>query len=202
MNQNQLIKTMKQLLLIFCYLLSLSALAEDEILLKSGIKETIKTNTFKVDYNERKISYQTNSNKEVTLHFEDFDWVTVGVNKFQSFMLEGSSVSEGYFVLSETATKKLIFRTTQDEDSSLIKYVFYVIDNNNNILDYHSFDNGTSKKSITQRSEIFLKIRYYFADCTDMIQRLELYDQYSTDMSHSRIVSFFKTPIYYNCTSK
>lgn len=192
--------TMKlQLLLIFSFL-SFSAFAEDEILLKSGIKETIKPNTFRVDYTERKISYQTNANsKEVTILFKDFDWVTVGINKFQTFTLDGSSVAEGYFVLSETATKRLIFRSIQDEDSNLIKYAFYVIDINNKILDYHSFDNGTSKKSITQRSEIFLKIRYYFAECTEMMQRLELYDQYSSDMNHNRIVLFFKTPIYYNC---
>jgi hypothetical protein len=191
---------MKHLLLLFFSFTTFLAFAEDEILLKNGTKASIKPNTFRVDYNERKISYQIDgSSKEVTILFQDFDWVTVGINKFQTFKFEGSSVIEGYFVLSETSTKKLIFRSYQEEDSSVVKYSFYIVDNNNKVLDFHAFDNGTNKKSVTQRSEIFLKIRYYFSECSEMLQRLEVYDQYSSDLNHNRILLFFKSPIYYNC---
>ena len=191
---------MKHLLLIFFSFSTFLAFAEDEILLKNGTKALIKPNTFKVDYNEHKISFQTDgSNKEVTILFKDFDWVTVGINKFQTFKFEGSSTVEGYFVLSETNSKKLIFRSFQEEESNLIKYSFYIVDTNNKVLDFHAFDNGASKKSVTQRSEIFLKIRYYFSECTEMLKRLEVYDQFSSDLNHIRILLFFKTPIYYNC---
>ena len=194
------LKTMKHSLLFFFSLCWLTSFAADEILLKNGTKTAIKPNTFRIDYNERKVSYQTDAgNKEITILFKDLDWVTVGVNKFQTFTFEGSSISEGYFVISETTSKKLIFRATQEEDSDSTKYSFYIIDNNNKILDSHSFDNGNNKNSVTQRAEIFLKIRYYFSECVDMMKRLELYDQYSSDLNHNRILLFFKAPIYYNC---
>lgn len=191
---------MKLFLLFFLSFISFSLFAEDEVHLKNGTRIAIKPNTFRIDYNERKVTYQSDSTtKEITILFKDLDWVTVGVNKFQTFIFDGLTISEGYFVISETVSKKLIFRATQEEDSDSTKYSFYIIDNNNKILDFHSFDNGNSKKSVAERAEIFLKIRYYFSECTDMMKRLELYDQYSSDLNHNRILLFFKAPIYYNC---
>ncbi|MCL9809957.1 hypothetical protein [Flavobacterium luminosum] len=191
---------MKLFPLVFFLFYSLFAFSADEIVLKDGSKLTLKTNSFKVNFSENSITYQTlSSSKEQSLSFKDFDYVIAGVNKFQTFNLEGSSSVEGYFVLAESNSKKLIFRSIYNPDGSIARFIFHILNENLQILDSHFFDAGSSKKSVDVRAEIYLKIRHYFSTCTEMMKRLEVYDMNAAESNHVRILLFFKSPMYYKC---
>ncbi len=200
MSCTQISIAMKLFPLVFFLFYSLFAFSADEIVLKDGSKLTLKTNSFKVNFSENSITYQTlSSSKEQSLSFKDFDYVIAGVNKFQTFNLEGSSSAEGYFVLAESNSKKLIFRSIYNPDGSIAKFVFHILNENLQILDSHFFDAGSSKKSVDIRAEIYLKIRHYFSTCTEMMKRLEVYDMNAAESNHVRILLFFKSPMYYKC---
>lgn len=200
MSPTQISITMKVFSLVFFLLFSVFAFSADEIVLKDGSKLTLKANSFKVDFSQNSITYQTlSSSKDQSLSFKDFDYVISGANKFQTLKLEGSSSVEGYFVLAESDSKKLIFRSIYNADGTISKFVFHILNVNHQILDSHFFDAGTSKKSVDVRAEIYLKIRHYFSTCTEMMKRLEVYDMNASESNHIRILLFFKTPMYYNC---
>lgn len=200
MSCTQISIAMKLFPLVFFLFYSLFAFSADEIVLKDGSKLTLKTNSFKVNFSENSITYQTlSSSKEQSLSFKDFDYVIAGVNKFQTFNLEGSSSVEGYFVLAESNSKKLIFRSIYNPDGSIARFIFHILNENLQILDSHFFDAGSSKKSVDVRAEIYLKIRHYFSTCTEMMKRLEVYDMNAAESNHVRILLFFKSPMYYKC---
>lgn len=200
MNCTQISIAMKLLPLVFFLFYSLFAFSADEIVLKDGSKLTLKANSFKVNFSENSITYQSlSSSKDQSLSFKDFDYVIAGVNKFQTFNLEGSSSVNGYFVLAESNSKKLIFRSIYNPDGSIARFIFHILNENLQILDSHFFDAGSSKKSIDVRAEIYLKIRHYFSTCTEMMKRLEVYDMNAAESNHVRILLFFKSPMYYKC---
>ena len=115
--------------------------------------------------------------------------------------LNNSKEINGYFVLSETASKSLILSSTasDDEDSNLVNYVFYIIDLNNNILDSLQFDNLKKPKSVTVRGDIFSKIQFYFKDCNLLMDRISSFDNTSFQNFNLDILGFFDSPIYFDC---
>lgn len=200
MNCTQISIAMKLFPLVFFLFYSLFAFSADEIVLKDGSKLTLKANSFKVNFSENSITYQSlSSSKDQSLSFKDFDYVIAGVNKFQTFNLEGSSSVNGYFVLAESNSKKLIFRSIYNPDGTIARFIFHILNENLQILDSHFFDAGSSKKSVDVRAEIYLKIRHYFSTCTEMMKRLEVYDMNAAESNHVRILLFFKSPMYYKC---
>lgn len=200
MNCTQISIAMKLFPLVFFLFYSLFAFSADEIVLKDGSKLTLKANSFKVNFSENSITYQSlSSSKDQSLSFKDFDYVIAGVNKFQTFNFDGSSSVNGYFVLAESNSKKLIFRSIYNPDGTIERFIFHILNENLQILDSHFFDAGSSKKSIDVRAEIYLKIRHYFSTCTEMMKRLEVYDMNAAESNHVRILLFFKSPMYYKC---
>src|SRR6187402_3030310 len=149
------------------------------ILTNTGTKIIIKTNFFRIDSFEKTVFYKLeNSEVERKISFKDFDYILVGKNKFKTFKLNNSKEINGYFVLSESASKSLIFSSiaSEDEDSNLVNYVFYILDSNSNILDSLQFDNLKKTKSVSGRADIFTKIQFYFKDCKLLMDRISLFD--------------------------
>jgi len=170
------------------------------ILTNDGSKINIKTNFFRIDNTEKIVFYKlSNSDVESKIKFKDFDYIQIGTTKFKTYKLNNYKEISGYFVLSETASKTLIFTTKQDEDegSSKINYFFYVLDSNNNILDSLQFDNLKNNKSATARADIFPKIQFYFKDCEHLMTRIESYD--NVNNQNLAILDFFDSPVYLEC---
>ncbi|MGQ7945398.1 hypothetical protein [Flavobacterium sp. WC2509] len=174
--------------------------SESFILTNNGSKINIKTNFFRIDTTEKIVFYKLpNSDVENKIKFKDFDYVHIGTTKFKTYKLNSSKEINGYFVLSETASKTLVFTTIPDEneESTKVNYVFYVLDLNNNVLDSLQFDNLKSSKSITAREDIFPKIKFHFRDCQELITRISSYD--TAKNQNLDILDFFDSPVYIEC---
>ncbi|PKB17294.1 hypothetical protein CLU82_2491 [Flavobacterium sp. 5] len=175
---------------------------ESFILTNDGSKITIKTSYFRIDNTEKVVYYKLpNSDIESKIKFKDFDYIHIGTNKFKTYKLNNSKEVNGYFVLSDTASKTLIFTTkpNEDEESSKVNYVFYILDLNNNIIDSLEFDNLKNAKSNNSRADIFSKIQFYFKDCEMLITRIESYDKLSAQNQNLDILDFFNSPVYIEC---
>lgn len=175
---------------------------ENFILTNDGAKIIIKSNSFRIDIAEKIVFYKPfNSDVENKIKFKDFDYVLLGSNKFKTYQLNNSKEINGYFVLSESASKTLLLTTKSNEStiSTKINYVIYILDANENIIDGLQFDNLKNSKSITTRGDIYSKIQFYFNDCEKLITRISSYDNRSLENQNMDILKFFNSPIYIEC---
>lgn len=169
---------------------------DDEIMLKDGSKAVIQSNSFKVDFESKTISYKGLNNAQMKIGFKDFISVEFGANKFQTFQLNGENQIEGYFVIAETDTKKLVLHTLPQEEDGVVTYEFHIIENDKIVLDTHVFDNKKNQKSANLRSEIYGKIKFYFPNNIQLLHRLQLFDKNSFSIDNTKILSFFNNPVY------
>jgi hypothetical protein len=199
---------MKKITIYLLLFINFSGYAVDSyIIKKDGTKQVIKNNSFHVDQTEKMIYYQLeNDQKEVKMSFNDFSSVEFGVTKFKTFRLNNSKKVEGYFVLAESEDKTLIsiFKPDQeDEESKTFFYEFHVIDKSNTIIESHFFNNVVDQKNADLRNEIYVKIKYYFENCSTITKVLEMYDHenYSktNNNNNTKILEFFNSHVYYKC---
>ena len=173
------------------------------ILTNNGSKISVKPNFFRIDYAEKTIIFKlSNSEVESTLSFKDFDYILIGKNKFKTYKLNSSKEVNGYFVLCETASKTLILSTNSavdSDESNSLQYVFHVIDLNDNIIESVQFDNLKKPKSVSVRADIFSKIKFYFGDCSLLINRIAAFDNTSLQNLNLDILDFFNSPVYIQC---
>lgn len=169
---------------------------DDEIVLKDGSKAIIEPNTFKVDFESKTISYKVLNSTQKKIGFKDFISVEFGANKFQTFKFNGEATIEGYFVIAETDTKKLVLHTLPQEEEGVVVYEFHIIENDKVIIDSHVFDNKKNQKSANLRSDIYGKIKYHFPNNIQLLRRLQLYDKNSFAIDNTKILSFFNNPVY------
>lgn len=175
---------------------------ENFILTNDGSKIIIKPNSFRIDIGEKMAFYKlSNSNVESKIKFKDFDYIFLGSNKFKTYQLNNSKEINGYFVLSETASKTLIFTTIPNEDaeSTKVNYLIYIVDLNDTVIDGLQFDNLKNTKSSTRRGEIFSKIQFYFNECEKLITRVTSYDNLLLENQNMDILGFFNSPVYIDC---
>lgn len=170
---------------------------DDEILLKDGTKTSIVPNSFKVDFESKTVSYKVLNSSQKKIDFKDFVSVEFGANKFQTFKLHGKNFFEGFFVIAETETKKLVLHTLPQEEEGVIVYEFHILENGNEIIDSHKFDNQKNQKSSNLRSDIYGKIRFHFPNHIALLKRLELYDKNSYAIDNIKILGFFNNPVYF-----
>ena len=170
---------------------------DDEIILKDGSKAIIEPNSFKVDFENKTVSYKILNSSQKKISFKDFISVEFGANKFQTFKLAGETVFEGYFVIAETDTKKLVVHTLPQEEEGITRYEFHVIENDNRIVDSHVFDNKKNQKSSNLRADIYGKIRFHFPNHIQLLKRLEMYDKNSFAIDNTKILGFFNNPVYF-----
>jgi hypothetical protein len=145
-----------KIITIFFLFITINVFSEDSFIIKKdGSKATIKSNSFRVDSNDKVIYFRlTSSEKEIKMSYNEFDYVEFGVNKFKTFRLNNSSEISGYFVLSETENRTLISSviTNEDEETSIVSYVFHVLDDQNNSIETHYFNNAKNKKNFCNYS--------------------------------------------------
>ena len=171
---------------------------EDEITLRSGNKAKIKPQSFRIDEENKNICFVNEGATVVTkISFKEFSSVEFGVNKFEVFKLNNSSSFEGFFVIAENKSYKLITRSVGSEEEGVQRYEFKVVDIYQNVVEEHVFDGKINQKSSSARAEIYGKIKFYFGENTRLIKRLEMYDRDAFSLENTTILSFFKNPVYF-----
>ncbi|MEO8515536.1 MAG: hypothetical protein ABI426_02270 [Flavobacterium sp.] len=194
---------MKKLFLFLLVLIAQYSFADSFIIKNDGSKAVIKSNSFRVDANEKKIYYKLMDNdSEIKMSFKDFDYVVFGVNKFKTFKLQNSNEVRGFFVLAETAERTLVSISMPDQDSeesTKVFYLFYVLDKQNTVIDSHEFNNVVNVKNANIRAEIYAKIKLYFVSCDLLLNRLNYFDRNSQQINNTAILGFFDKPVYVSC---
>lgn len=189
----------------FLLFLSFSGFATESfdnfIFNKNGDQININPNFFRIDNAEKCIYYKlVSGSSEIKMNFNDLDYVIIRKNKFKTVRLKNTKEIKGFFVLCESAAKTLLFSSSsQEEDESVVKYQFYIVDKENSVLESHIFDNLKRPKSASIRSDIFGKIRFFFDDCPSLIKRISSFDVASAENFNLDILGFFDAPIYINC---
>src|SRR6476620_7894353 len=143
---------------------------DDEIILKDGSKAIIEPNSFKVDFENKTVSYKTLNSSQKKISFKDFISVEFGANKFQTFKLTGTNVFEVFFVIAESDTKKLVVHTLPQEEEGITRYEFHIIENDRQIIDSHVFDNKKNQKSSNLRADIYGKIQFHFPNHIQLLK--------------------------------
>lgn len=175
---------------------------ESYIQTNNGLKITIKPSFFRIDNKEKLVYYKPlNSESESKIKFKDFDYVLIGINKFKTYRITDSKEVNGYFVLADTNSNTLICSTipNEDDESTTVKYVLYILDADNIIVDGLVFDNLKNTKSNNTRGEIYSKIEFYFKGCQKLIDRLTPYGNVLTQNTNMDILNFFDSPVYVDC---
>ena len=188
------------LMLICCC----SAFSQNSYLLtKSGTRHEIAKNTIQVVVADRIVAFKTltGSNKEIG--FDDVDVAIFGSFKFKNFKFKENRSKNCYFVLAESPKQSLVClgipdSSSDDEVSARIKYELYVLDAQNQAVDFLSFDNNKNEKSGKARSQIHDFIRRNFGECTDLMDRLADFDKLN-EPQYMGLLGFFKQPNFKNC---
>ncbi len=194
---------MIKLYFLLFILISHQAFSDSFIIKKDGTKSEIRSNSFKVDAIEKQIYFKLiDQEKQIKMHFKDFDYVVFGNNKFQTFRLNNSTEVNAFFVLAETSDKTLISISIPDlesEESTKISYVFHVLDKQNNLIESYEFNNIQNQKNANVRSEIYNKIKFYFSGCELLMNRLNYFDRNINEINNTAILGFFNAPVYVSC---
>jgi hypothetical protein len=189
--------------LFFGLMIGFSSLAQNTYFFdKKGKKTVMRDDTVEILVREERLSYAEDGKSwEKYIRFKDLDYAIIGSLLFKSFKLinpKGNTKKEtGYFVMTETKEKKLLSYkyTVIGKYSSIDFYNIYVIDNNNNILDYVELN--TSSIYTGARKKIAPFINKHFSNCPDLMEQFSVFED--TDDKHLNVLGFFDKPEYINC---
>lgn len=169
---------------------------------KKGVKTIIKDDSFDLEIIGERIQYVPDGkNWEKFIKFKDLDYGLFGPYYFKYFKLinaKGRNIKEtAFFVLAETKERKLLSYTYTviTRLNSFEYYEIYVIDSNNNILDYVKVN--TSGMYTNARAKILPFINKNFSDCKPIMNEISNYDD--TDEKHLNILGFFDNQKYRKC---
>ncbi|MGL2994761.1 hypothetical protein [Flavobacterium sp. TSSA_36] len=171
------------------------------VLKNNGEKVLIHPAFFRLDQANEFIIYKESAiAKEVKLKFSEFKYVVIKNLKFVTINFGRANGYQGFFVLCENSIHSLVFKVEDLSESSKIKsYHFYILDQNNTIVEEHKFDNALSNKSISQRNDIFGKINFFFNSCTDFAKRLVALENSEPESNSLSILELFEQPMFYDC---
>ncbi len=169
---------------------------------KKGKKTVMRDDTLEIIVLDERIAYaEFGKSWEKYIRFKDLDYAIFGSYLFKSFKLinvKGKPKKEtAYFVIAETKERKLLCYkyTVIGKYSSKEVYNIYVIDNNNNILDYVELNDSIIYLGARKKISPFMN--KHFSDCPELMNAfLEFED---TDEKHLNVLGFFDKPEYINC---
>ncbi len=192
---------MKKLILFiaFCLMTAAEVSAQNSIIVKKdGEKIKVDDNTLDVIIVDKRVRYRlVGKTWDKFVTFKDLDYVKTGSILFKSFRLDGKKKDRAFFVLGESKDKKLISMavTYSTKLSSTNYYEIKVIDKDSNVIESYEFSGIKSDRK--KRAAVAPMIRKHFADCPDVIGRLDKFD--AEDDDSLEILGFLAEPVYINC---
>jgi hypothetical protein len=194
---------MKKIILFGLFFIYINGYSQNYFFVdKKGVKTIIKDDSFDLEIVGERIQYVPDGkNWEKFIKFKDLDYGLFGPYYFKSFKLinaKGRNIKEtAFFVLAETKERKLLSYTYSviTRLNSIEYYEIYVVDNNNNILDYVKVN--TSGMYANARAKILPFINKHFSDCKTIMDEVSNYED--TDEKHLNILGFFDNQRYRKC---
>ena len=183
------------------FFLNIASFAQNAFFIdKKGKKTIMRDDSIEILVIDDRISYaEVGKEWEKYIRFKDLDYAIVGPYYFKSFILineKGKPIKESsYFVMTETATKKLLVYTYTliGKYSSTDFYFIYIIDNNNNILD-SELRFTHARQQLDKRINAESIIRKHFSNNTELITKLN--SSKENDNESLGILNFLSKPIY------
>lgn len=180
---------------------------------------------------------------ELLSSFEEFEYQQSGSNKKSKIKLKNIKSANflGFyhietftinkqlkpcFIIAETPKSKLVGYNEihnqtyftgpgKSNTRSYVKYFYYVLDNQNNLIEELKFMSFYSERSEDKRDDVESKVRNHFSDCPDLISRLNAYDPNATgfesvsdrakkwtkkfEEGNAKILYLFNNPDYSMC---
>ena len=195
----------KSVFIILIFLCSLNGFSQNFFFVdKKGEKKIIQDDSFDLVITDKRLQYvEVGKRWEKFIKFSDLDYALIGPYYFKSFKLineKGKKEREtAYFVMLEANGKKLLCYpyTIIGKYSSVDHFDIYVIDDNNNVLDYVKLnDTGIYTNA---RGKIAPFVKKHFSDCKPFMEEFSKYDVPSE--KNLIVLQFFKKPFYLKCNN-
>lgn len=173
-----------------------------------------------VDHWYKKIEYnEVGTKKRNKVKFEDVQEMQFNNYNLQPYPIEDKNEGGLYFKIVETDGKKLIGYSRGKSSTSLggsfTRYHYFIIDDNNKVLENLEFDDNYGDKWAKKRDEIEVVLRKYFSGCSEFIGRLNEHDPKAMnlqtqskmaqkfankfDKGNAKVFQLFNNPKYSNC---
>ena len=162
------------------------------VMTKEGQKIMIKDGDITIHKLESRIAYQSADGKNKSVKYKELDYLTSDNFLIESVKLNNEKREDIYFVLAQTADKKMLSNTGRY--SFTILYKGFVVDNNDNVIAELNAAGGSyvPKKAIP-KSGIASFVKKYFPDCQQLLEK-------STDFKEKEEGhAFFDKPIFIKC---
>jgi hypothetical protein len=194
---------MKKILLYYLLLVSLFSNAQNSFFIdEQGKKTVMRDDSVDLKVVDSQLSYTEVGKTWIKLiSFKKLDYAIIGDLYFKSFQLKESNGKKlkksAYFVITETDEKKLLCFTYSvvGNLTSTNAYYIYVIDNNDNILDYIGCTN--EPRFINKRGTITDIINKHFSDCPLLLEKYAKFNTFDTE--NINLLNFFNHPSYLKC---
>lgn len=168
---------------------------------KKGNKTVMRDDSIEIIVTDDRLTYaEPGKTWEKYIKFKDLDYAIVGPYYFKSFKLINSKgkpeKESAYFVVTETSTKKLLsynYTLSNGNGNSTDFYFVYIVDNNNNIIDYvKRFCYAKSHLDLRKKAEAMIK--KHFSDSPEFMGQ---FNQFLNSKDESMgILDFFSKPKY------
>ncbi len=167
---------------------------------KKGKKTIVRDDALEIISIDSRVSYKLEGKTwEKYITFKDLDYVISGPIYFKTFNLNKKKRDQGFFVLAETANKKLLslvteVTTTTNSGNSYSKthYRVIIIDNDEMILDEIGFTSSNFHEK--KQDEAAALVRKHFSDCEALMKHLS-----QSEHSEGTVIAFFDAPVYNKC---
>ena len=195
---------MKLRLLILLLISTRLVAQNDFIITNAEQKIDLVDGTVGINYIDKILEYKSlEKNKNKIIDFNDFSYCYFENYVFMTFDLYKNNNIKGYFVLADMSKRKLLSATLPPDNDGynkfkdqIIKYEFFIINEDAALLEHFIFDNIKIETNTIARSSIGNKIKNQFKDFPDLLARLATFGSNTDDKFNLKILEFFEFPIY------
>lgn len=194
---------MKKLILLLL-IFGKTSFAQEFIQKKDGTKTDVSNGSIYIESDRNKVAYLLKDDKKVRyVKFKDLDYASYGGILFKSFLIDKKQ--SGYFVISEYSGKTLVtskqtkIKNRGGFESTYSQYKILVLNTENQIMETLSFTDTNSVTSIGNRSNVVSMIKNHFSGCSELMERVSLFESPASDLEHTIVLTFMNDPKLVNC---
>ena len=203
-------------------------------------KIIVDDSSFEIQLLAERIAYKNpNSQKNQIMHFKNIKKAVLGDYNLSRIKIAEEKEDKLYFTIAETSEKSMVGYNSGSsmevysphnevkqvkhkgdphygyETKTTTKYLYYIIDNNNKVIEKLKCLDTYGEKFAKERNKVEETIKRHFSDCPDLMARLAEHDLANVDIEYSKrvgkianrlvegnynLIKFFEKPKYTNCS--